>query len=230
MLSSLSAWPYTSSHGAAWSCFTFVRSPNLIVGRDAIHVASLLFKTARSDILIVLWSLSTIPLLCGWYAVVLLLQKPQNLDSSWKSLDSNCLPWSVTMVSGTPYLHTQSRYNACATFSAVISCNGVTSIQLVHRSTIVDRYLYPSDETCNGPTRSICLVVGRESSCGFDDGLESNVVVSYYLAPLAENTCLCPLHNIFLHSRPHVTLGNKFGCRSCASMVLVMHSSKNFLS
>lgn len=111
-----------------------VRRPRRTSGSFFDHSIALFAINAA---LSVRCSRSIMPLACGWYAVVRRCVAPHMVLSSWKSCDSNCRPWSVVILSGTPYRATHSRTRHSAIVDAVISTVGTTSIQRENRSIMV---------------------------------------------------------------------------------------------
>ena len=80
---------------------------------------------------------------------------PSSALRSLNSLDSNCLPWSVMILSGTPKNCTQPLMNAFVQWSAVACSMGMAAGQRVNRSTMVRQYWYPWDGGY-GPMMSMC--------------------------------------------------------------------------
>ena len=72
---------------------------------------------------------------------------------SFQAPATNCDPRSVTTRSGIPYLGSHCRMNTFAQEVDIMSGSGKASGHLLKRSTIVSRYLHPSDSG-SGPTRS----------------------------------------------------------------------------
>ena len=129
-----------------------VRIPKRAQGRCSCQAAPqfLAFRASFS----LLWNLSTSPLLCGWYAVVMICCMPRVLQRHFHTAPENCDPRSVVMVPGTPKRATQCAVKLSAQFSAVMSERGTASGHLVVRSTMVSKYLLPLAATGRGPTIS----------------------------------------------------------------------------
>jgi len=108
---------------------------------------------------------SMIPLVAGWYAVVLVRSQLRRLSRTLNSWDWNCVSWSVVMVLGAPKRSIQMLTTTSATFSAKTSCTDVVSGHLVNQSLL----WYPCI-TGNRPTISKCtwsnLVFGTGNCSG----------------------------------------------------------------
>ena len=129
------------------SSFISFRMPNSTSGSALVHEVSWHLRAAFRR----RCSLSTKPLLMGWYAVVRILCVPVSVRRFEKSCDSNWVPRSVVICVGTPNRAIHVFTNASAQVSAVMSGIGIASGHLVKRSTIVRRYCLPAD--CGkGPT------------------------------------------------------------------------------
>ena len=109
---------------------------SMIKGRASTQSASF---AARMAVFKVRWNLSTKPLACGWYAVVLMLCTPNRLSACCQRLLVNCRPRSVVTCAGTPKLAIQWVRKARAHVSARMSWRGTATGHLVKRSMAVRR-------------------------------------------------------------------------------------------
>ena len=134
--------PYTySAAEVAESSLGAVLSPNKTQGRWATHCGPA--NRARSASFSLLCSLSTIPLLCGWNAVVgecLMFSKAHNAAHK---LDVNCVPRSEVMVVGTPNLAIHPWNKAAAQSVAEVAVIGMASGHRVDLSMTVKRCVKP---------------------------------------------------------------------------------------
>lgn len=124
-------WPYTSSAEEHWrSSFTDALKSNSTTGNSSFHRTEL--PLAIRDTLTVLWNLSIIPLLCGWYVVVWIWWHAKNFVNSENNIDSNCVPWSCVIVCGIPNLEKFCVKSVFATTWAEIEEIGYASVHLVN--------------------------------------------------------------------------------------------------
>ena len=107
---------------------------------------------------IVLFRRSTIPLDCGLKAVVWVFFTPRRSHISLNNFEVKFRPWSVWIMSGVPYLATNSVTKASATVLASWSGNGYASDHLVKWSVTTRMYLLPVEEVGQGPLMSIATL------------------------------------------------------------------------
>jgi hypothetical protein len=81
-----------------------------------------------------LWTLSTIPLLWGCLAVVLLCAMPSLAHTPAHTAEVNCVPLSDVTLAGTPNLHTQLLMRASTMTSVSMLARGMASNHLLVRS------------------------------------------------------------------------------------------------
>jgi len=85
------------------------------------------------------WNLSTTPLLCGQYTLVLVWEIPFSWQKEVNSFHTNCGPLSETIVPGKPFLLKIS-INSLTTILAVVFFRVTASGHLDARSIDVRRY------------------------------------------------------------------------------------------
>ncbi len=156
---------YTSSTAETpLSSFGAVRRPSNTHGRCSGHLelASCALKAAFSCPCV----LSTIPLDCGWKAVVCTCLIPSSLVRLAHREEVNWWPWSEVGMDGTPNLATQDEMRASTQSSAAMDFKRAASNHLDDLFTMVNRYLKPSADAGSGPTRTTCTWVKRLSAIG----------------------------------------------------------------
>ena len=92
---------------------------------------------ARRAVFKRMWNLSSIPLACEWYAVVVMCWMLSKLQTAAHTEDVNCGPLSDVSASGTPKRPTQCCKNTVAMPRAVVSATGTASGQRVDLSIMV---------------------------------------------------------------------------------------------
>jgi hypothetical protein len=98
--------------------------------------------------------LSTIPLLQGWKAVVVMCLMPSRVHRASHTTDVNWVLQLEVTAAGTPKLHIHPSTSASAAVVASIFLTGTGSNHLVEWSMMVNIYLNPSGDVGSGPTRS----------------------------------------------------------------------------
>ena len=151
-------FPSTSSAGVAcMSLCTEVRRAKRIHGSASIHrdplVFPILIKAAFNEDFKSLCCLSIIPTEAGLYKGENSTMMPSALLIPCQIFVQNVLPLSLRAFRGRPKFFTQCLTNASAHWADVASTNGIASNHLDVLSTIVSKYLCPSDNG-RGPTIS----------------------------------------------------------------------------
>ena len=108
------------------------------------------------------WNLSTIPLACGWYAVVWCREVPSNRAMSDHNWEMNWTPLSEMILAGMPNRDTHWPRNALATVAKAMFGIQMASGHREKQSTIINMYANPW-KGGSGPTKSMLMDWNRAS-------------------------------------------------------------------